>query len=267
MKSVRANGIDIAYEDCGSGPPLLLLHGFSLDHSMWAAQVEELQRSYRIIVPDLRGLGKTETPPEPFSIETMADDAAALLEAIDIPAAAVAGFSLGGYTLCQLLARHPLKVRAAAFVSTRAEADTAEGRERRTRIARLVIDEGMAPFAAAFIPQLFDPAYLSAHPFEVGRTQSVIESQRPNGIALVLDAMRQRLDMSFYLKDFTQPTAVIGGSADVLVPPQAMRDLHEGLPDSTIKLIGGVGHMSPVEAPEEVSFQLDQLMQRAGMWM
>jgi pimeloyl-ACP methyl ester carboxylesterase len=267
MKSVRANGIDIAYEDCGSGPPLLLLHGFSLDHTMWAAQVEELQRSYRIIVPDLRGLGKTETPPEPFSIETMADDAAALLEAIDIPAAAVAGFSLGGYTLCQLLARHPLKVRAAAFVSTRAEADTEEGRERRTRIARLVIDEGMAPFATAFIPQLFDPAYLSAHPQEVAQTQSVIESQRPNGIALVLDAMRQRLDMSFYLKDFSQPAAVIGGLADALVPPQAMRDLHEGLPDSTIKLIDGVGHMSPVEAPEEVSFQLDQLMQRAGMWL
>ena len=125
----------------------------------------------------------------------------------------------------------------------------------------------MASFAAAFIAQLFDPAYLCAHPQDAAQTQGVIESQRPNGTALVLDAMRQCLDMSFYLNDFTQPAAVIGGSADVLVPPQAMRDLHEGLPDSTIKLIDGVGHMSPVEAPEEVSFQLDQLMQRAGMWL
>ncbi len=267
MKSVRANGIDIAYEDCGSGPPLLLLHGFSLDHSMWAAQMEELQRSYRLIAPDLRGLGKTEAPSEPFSLETMADDAAGLLEAIDISAAAVAGFSLGGYTLLQLLARHPLKIRAAAFVSTQAGADTVEAREPRLRIARLVVDEGMEPFASAFIPQLFDPAYLAAHPREIAHTQSVIESQRPNSIALVLDAMRQRPDMRFYLKDFTQPAAVIGGLADALVPAQSMRDLHEGLPDCTIDLLEGVGHMSPVEAPEQVSFQLDQLMQRAGMWM
>lgn len=267
MKSVRANGIDIAYEDCGSGPPLLLLHGFSLDHTMWSGQMEELQRSYRLIAPDLRGLGKTKAPSEPFSLETMGDDAAALLEAIDIPAAAVAGFSLGGYTLLQMLARHPLKVRAAAFVSTQAGADTVEGRERRLRIARLVIDEGMKPFASAFIPQLFDPAYLASHPLEIADTQSVIESQLPNSIAQVLDAMRQRLDMRFYLNDFIQPAAVIGGLADALVPVQAMRELHEGLPDCTIELIENVGHMSPVEAPEQVSFQLDQLMQRAGMWM
>ncbi len=267
MKSVRANGINIAYEDCGSGPALLLLHGFTLDHSMWAAQVEELERSYRLIVPDLRGLGQTDVPPEPFSLETMADDAAALLEALDIPAAAVAGFSLGGYTLLQLLARHPLKVRAAAFVSTRAEADTEEASKRRIQMTRLAIDEGMEAFANLFVPQLFDPAYISAHPREVAQTQSVIESQRPNGIALLLDAMRQREDMTYYLKEFSLPCAVIGGLADMLIPAQAMRDLQESLPDCTIELIDGVGHMSPVEAPGQVSFQLDQLMQRAGMWL
>ncbi len=180
---------------------------------------------------------------------------------------AVAGFSLGGYTLLQLLARHPLKVRAAAFVSTRATADSAEAQERRVKTMRFVIDEGMEPFADAFIPQLFDPAYISAHPSEVAQTQNVIEGQRPNSIALLLDAMRQRADMSSYLENFNLPCVVIGGIADALVPAQEMRDLQEGLPDCTIELIEGVGHMSPVEAPAQVSFQLDQLMQRAGMWM
>ncbi|MDP6278984.1 MAG: alpha/beta fold hydrolase, partial [Nitrospinota bacterium] len=150
MKSTRANGITIAYEDRGSGPPLLLLHGFSLDHSMWAAQVEQLERSYRLIVPDLRGLGKTEKSSQPFSVADMADDAAALLEAIDIPAAAAAGFSLGGYVLAQLLVRHPLKVRAAAFVSTQADADTTERAEARVKTMRFVVDEGIEAFAEAF---------------------------------------------------------------------------------------------------------------------
>ena len=267
MKSIRANNINIAYEDCGSGPPLLLLHGFSLDLSMWSAQMEELQRSYRLIVPDLRGLGKTEDPIQPFSVADMADDAAALLEAIDIPAAAVAGFSLGGYILAQMLIRHPLKVRAAAFVSTQAGADTAERAEARVKTMRYVIDEGAKAFAEAFVPQLFSPTYAAAHPDEVGQTYEVISGQRPNSIAMLLDAMRQREDMTPYLDKINQPCVVIGGEGDALVSSLAMRNLQEGLSDCKIELIERVGHMSTVEAPDKVSFELDQLMQRAGMWM
>lgn len=268
MKFTRANGLTIAYEDRGSGPPLLLLHGFSLDHSMWAAQVAELERQYRLIVPDLRGLGKTEAPSASISIEDMADDAAALLEALDIPAAAVAGFSMGGYILAQMLVRHPLKVRAAAFVSTGGgNADPPEKQEARVKSMQYVIDEGTAAFADAFVPQLFAPAYAASHPDEVGQTQEVIEGQRPASIALLLDAMRQRGDVAYYLKDINVPCAVIGGEVDALVSAQIMRELHEILPGSTIDLIGGVGHMSPVEAPEKVSFALDQMMQRAGMWL
>lgn len=267
MKSICANNIQIAYEDCGSGPPILLLHGFSLNHAMWSAQVEALQRSYRLIVPDLRGLGETEDPVQPFSVADMADDAAALLGALDIPAAAVAGFSLGGYILAQMLVRHPLKVRAAAFVSTQAGADTAERAEARVKSMRYVIDEGAKAFAEAFVPQLFSPAYAASHPDEVGQTYEVISGQRPNSIAMLLDAMRRREDMTPYLKEINQPCAVIGGGGDALVPPHAMRDLQEGLPDCKIELIDGVGHMSTVEAPDKVSFELDQLMQRAGMWL
>jgi pimeloyl-ACP methyl ester carboxylesterase len=257
----------MAYEEYGSGPPLLLLHGFSLDHSMWRAQAEELQRSYRLIVPDLRGLGKSQDPSEPFTIEVMADDAATLMEAVDVSAAAVAGFSLGGYILLRMLARHPLKVRAAAFVSTHALADSPKRQADRLKTMRFVIDEGTQPFANAFIPQLFEPAYLSSHPQEVTETRRVIESQRPNSIALLLDAMRQRADMSIELRDFQVPSAVIGGVSDALVSLDAMKSLHEGLPDCSLTMIENVGHMAPVEAPGEVSFQLDQLMQRAGMWM
>ena len=268
MKSTRANGLTIAYEDRGSGPPLLLLHGFSLDHSMWAAQVAGLERQYRLIVPDLRGLGETEAPSAPISIEDMADDAAALLEALDIPAAAVAGFSMGGYILAQMLVRHPLKVRAAAFVSTGgANADPPERQEARMKSMQFVIDEGTAAFADAFVPQLFTPAYAASHPDEVGQTREVIEGQRPASIALLLDALRQRVDVAYYLKDIHVPCAVIGGEEDALISAQTMRELHEILPGSTVDLIGGVGHMSPVEAPEKVSFALDQMMQRAGMWL
>lgn len=267
MKSIRANNIQIAYQDEGGGPPLLLLHGFSLDHSMWAGQVEELQRSYRLIVPDIRGSGETENPSGAFSIETMADDAAALLEAINISAAAVAGFSMGGYILAQMLVRHPLKVRAAAFVSSGGtNADDPARQETRVKTMRFVIDEGAGAFADSFIPKLFSPTYLNSHPLEVDKTRSVIEGQLPGSIALLLGAMRERADVSHYAKNFAVPCAAIGGTEDVLVPLEVMEGLHESLADSTIELIHGAGHMTTVEAPEIVSDQLDRLMQRAGMW-
>ncbi|MDP6279338.1 MAG: alpha/beta hydrolase, partial [Nitrospinota bacterium] len=115
--------------------------------------------------------------------------------------------------------------------------------------------------------QLFYPEYTSSHPEEIAQTRGAIEGQRPASIALLLGAMREREDMSPYLKEVNQPCAVIGGADDALVSPQAMRDLQEGLPDCTIELIDGVGHMSTVEAPEIVSAELDRLMRRAGMWM
>lgn len=268
MRTVHAGGIDIAFEDHGSGPPLLLLHGYSLNHALWDAQVEALKDRYRLLVPDLRGLGETKhlDAGAPISIEQLADDAAAFLDALDISAAAVAGFSLGGYTLFQMAIRHPLKVRAAAFVSTSA-GDSPDKSEARLKIMRFISDEGSDAFATSFIPQLFAPASLSAIPSEVEKTREIIVSQDPVRLVMMMDAMRRRDDMHPRLHEITCPCAVIGGSEDALIPPAKFRDIHEGLPDATIDIIEGPGHMTPIEAPEQVSFALDQLMQRAGMWV
>jgi pimeloyl-ACP methyl ester carboxylesterase len=271
MKSIHANNIQIAYQDLGSGPPLLLIHGFSLDHSMWSAQAEELQRSYRLIIPDLRGSGETEDQGEPYSIETMADDAAALLEALGIESAAVASHSMGGFILVHMLVRHPSKVCSAGFVSTQAtSAGTSEPDAKfkmpdYKAMARFVTDEGSEAFAATFIPKLFSPGYIESHPSEVAQTRSVIEGQSPDSIALMLGALWQRPDMAAHLPDFDVPSFAVVGDEDAIVPVAAMKGIHDSLSDSVLEIIEGVGHLSPVEAPEKVSSLLDQLMQRAGV--
>ena len=267
MKTVSVNGIDIAYQESGSGPPLLLLHGFSLDHTIWAPQVETLQRSYRLLVPDLRGMGRTPHTEGQITIEMMADDMAAFLGALDINAAAVAGFSLGGYILLQMALRHPLKVRACGFISTRAAADSEEGKKVRLQHMQTVIDEGMAGFAGHFIENLFAPAYIDAHPLEIEATQKVVLSQIPDSIASLIDAMRRREELTPRLSEIAVPCVVFGGTGDALVPPAQMVELHEGLSDSVIEMVEGAGHTTPFECADRVSFQLDQMMQRAGMWM
>jgi pimeloyl-ACP methyl ester carboxylesterase len=95
----------------------------------------------------------------------------------------------------------------------------------------------------------------------------VIASQLPGNLVALLDAMRRREDMRPRLGEIRVPCAVLAGGQDQLIPVQTMQEIHEGLPDSTFEVIEESGHMAPVEAPERISFALDQLMRRAGMWM
>lgn len=267
MNTVSANGIQIAFEEAGSGAPLLLLHGFALDRGMWAAQAEALSGNYRILRPDMRGMGETTHDGGPITLEMMADDVAAFLAALEIDAAAVAGFSMGGYVLLQMAVRHPLRVRACGFISTRAAADSEEGKQARLAQMRAVIDEGMEPFAAHFLPQLFSPGYAAAHPREVEATKRVVAGQIPAHVAALIDANRRREDMTPRLGSVSVPCLVFGGTGDALVPPAQMEALREGLGDSAYEMVEGAGHMTPLECAERVNFQLDQLLQRAGMWM
>jgi pimeloyl-ACP methyl ester carboxylesterase len=174
---------------------------------------------------------------------------------------------MGGYALLHMLVNHPNKVRAAAFVSTRASADDPSKAEGRIRQMSFVRDEGAEAFAATLVPNIFSAPFAGAHPEVVEATRLVIAAQEPDNIALRAGAMRQRVDMTPRLSEITCPCAVIGGDEDRIVSPHAMKELHEGLPDSTFEMIEGVGHMSPLEAPDRVGFCLGQLMQRAGMWM
>ena len=247
MKTVSVNGIDVAYQESGSGPPLLLLHGFSLDHTIWAPQVEALQGSYRLLVPDLRGMGRTGHSGGPISVAMMADDMAAFLGALDINAAAVAGFSLGGYILLEMVLRHPLKVRACGFISTRATADTEEGKKVRLQHMQTVIDEGMAGFAGHFIESLFAPDYIAAHPLEIEATQKVVLSQIPDSIASAhRRAQEARGADAAPFGEIAVPCLVFGGTGDALVPHAQMTALHEGLGDSVIELVEGAGHTTPL---------------------
>lgn len=265
MRSVRVHGTKIAFGDWGDGPPLLLLHGFARDHTVWTAPVESLKGKYRLLVPDLRGMGESrDIPPGALiTMEQLADDSAALLDALGIQAAAVAGFSMGGYVLLQMLIRHPSKVRAAAFIGTRASADTpgkkAERLEQNVQLAK----EGMEPLARDYVQRLFSRAFSAANPQALEETFRNFASQNPLHIASLNEAMRARGDMTPRLREIRCPCVVIGGTEDRLVAPAAMAALHAELEDSVLDMVEGAGHMLPVETPERVAGALDKLVQRA----
>src|SRR5439155_13636424 len=124
----------VGYDDAGRGKPVVLLHAFPLARSMWRPQVEALRGEFRVIVPDLRGFGETGGFTGAPSVERMADDVAALLDALKVgEPVALGGLSMGGYVALAFARRHPGRLRALVLADTRAEADTADARANRDK--------------------------------------------------------------------------------------------------------------------------------------
>jgi 3-oxoadipate enol-lactonase len=250
---VDVAGRRLAVHTAGSGIPLLLLHGFPLDHSMWRGQ-EPLAERVRLIAPDQRGFGDS-TGAGPESIEQLADDAIALLDALHVTGRAViCGLSMGGYVAQHVAARHPDRVAALVLVDTKLEADTPEAREARADLAAKVGRIGQRIVADAMIPRL-----LAAIPSDAeGRARRAeIESllhrtilrQPVATIQAALAALAARPDMTDAMRRVTSPTLLVVGAEDVITPPSCLEAAEAIMPAARLLIVPGAGHMAPLEAP------------------
>ncbi len=250
------NGISLAYDDRGTGLPLLLIHGFPLSRSIWAPQLTALQGEFRVIAPDLRGFGESDAPDGPYSMDCFADDMIGLLDHLGIDRAVVGGMSMGGYVLMNMLARYPQRVSAACFMVTRAGADDEAGKERRLTLAREVLAKGPRIVTDAFNTILFSSRAgegSSALSAEVG---SIMARTSSRGLAGGLLAMRERPDFTPRLADVHIPSLVIGAEFDQAIPPEESRLLAEKLPHARLVIVPDAGHMAGMENPAVVNREL-----------
>ena len=123
MKKISINGIELAYERHGKGASLVLLHGYPLDHHLWDEVVPLLKDTFDLIIPDLRGFGKSTTVDTPYTMNDFASDLAGLLDQLGIQKVAVAGHSMGGYVALAFARLYPERVRGFALVSSQVLAD------------------------------------------------------------------------------------------------------------------------------------------------
>jgi pimeloyl-ACP methyl ester carboxylesterase len=245
------NGINMAWDDNGSGPAVCLIHGFPLDRRMWVPQVMALASAgYRVITPDLRGFGESNPPDGPYAMDIFADDLAALLCHLGIGRAVVGGMSMGGYVLLNMLERHPERVAAACFIVTRSGADDEAGKERRLNLASEVMISGPGIVADQFEKILFATKTAKARPELVAEVYGWMMEKDARGVAGGLLAMRERKDYTVLLKGFHLPALVIGAEEDQAVPADNARILAAGLPQGRLFIIPGAGHLANLEQPK-----------------
>jgi len=261
MSIARVRGIELAYEVSGAGTPVVLLHGFPFNRTLWREQVEALGERYRVVTLDLRGHGETTATRDAATMEEMAEDVAALLDELGVTARVVlGGLSMGGYVALAFARLFPERTRALVLADTRAQADTDEARAAREETALRALDEGMHTIADAMLPKLLAPATLAARPEIVARVREMIMNTDSQGAASALRGMAVRRDQTNFLREINCPALIIVGSLDSITPTADAELMHREIRGSRLEIIEGAGHVSNIERPAEFNRALEKFL-------
>jgi pimeloyl-ACP methyl ester carboxylesterase len=246
----QVNGITIAYSDQGTGLPIVFLHAFPLNRTMWAVQEHALSSQFRIITIDLRGHGESDAPLWRYTLEQSAGDVSALLGHLEIRRALFVGLSMGGYILFAFYRRYAARVKGLILADTKAQADTEEGKNGRFQLAQIAYKKGPSAIADVMIPKLLSPATIQTNPDLVQQVRAMIEGNQISGIAWDLMAMAERSDSVPRLSRITCPTQIIVGELDIATPPSDAKLMADQIPNARLAIIPHAAHLSNLEQPE-----------------
>ena len=260
MSKINVRGIEMGYDEAGSGTPVVLLHGFPFNRTMWSEQFEALMPRHRVLAPDLRGHGETSVTAEPATMEEMAKDVSALMEKLNISRAAVCGLSMGGYVALALYRMFPLRARALVLADSRPGADTEEARANREVQADKALQEGMAGIADAMLPKLLSPKTVARNPAVVARVREMILKMKPEGAAAALRGMAQRRDQTTFLSRIISPALILVGREDMITPLPEAELMHREIGGSRLVVIEDAGHVSNLEQPESFNPSLTKFL-------
>lgn len=247
MEKIDVNGIRLAYIREGSGMPLLLIHGYPLDHTIWNEVVPFLEKDFDLILPDVRGFGESTTVNLQYSMKDIASDFVALLDHLGIQSAALAGHSMGGYIALAFARLYPERVAGLALVASQASADAPENKKGRYKTAADVAEKGVGLVAEAMPPKL------SADVRVRGIVSELIQKQNKDGVIGALRAMAEREDSLVLFPSFEFPVVLIHGNADILIPIERAYEIKKIVSGAHLVELPAAGHMPMLEVPEETA--------------
>ncbi len=257
------NGIAVYEYGDKKQTPLIFIHGFPYNSTMWSQQIKKLKESYYCVAYDVRGLGDTPPGDGQFTMEMFVDDLFSVIDGLDLEKPVIAGFSMGGYIALRAIEREPDKFLALILSDTKSEADDDAGRLKRANAINTIDKEGMDKFASDFVPMTFG----QNAPQQIQETYNAIleqaKKESPIGVKGCLLAMAARTDTSLVLGNIQVPTLLLVGEQDTLTPPTVMQQMHERISNSEMITIPGAGHMTPIENPEVVTQSIQDFLAKS----
>jgi len=238
----------IAYDDFGTGVPVVFLHAFPLNRTMWEPQISALVAESRCISIDMRGFGESTAAP-PYSMDRYADDVAAVLDALQIQRAVIVGLSMGGYVAFAMWRRHRERIRGLVLADTRAGADTIETVGRRRELIEIAETQGSTAVANRQIAGLVGKTTRDKRPDIYDAAHRMMAEASVDGIVGALEAMIARPDSSETCATIDVPTLVSVGDEDVPTPAKESRTLSSLIAGSRLEILTQAGHLSNIERP------------------
>jgi 3-oxoadipate enol-lactonase len=259
MKEI-INGVSVFLEGNSGHKPIIFVHGFPFDHTMWRAQIDVFGEKYFCVSYDIRGLGESPAGDGQSTMESFVDDLELIIDELKLVKPVLCGLSMGGYIGLRALERFhnsvPMgeeKFSAVILCDTKAEADNNEGKLKRAAAIKRISTEGLAPFVKDFIANCYGDHYKQNHKEEFEKRIAKSSAFNPTGVKGSLLAMLGRNDTTEYLGKIKIPALIICGELDALTPPAVMKPMADKINGAEFVVIKNSGHMSPIETPDEVN--------------
>jgi pimeloyl-ACP methyl ester carboxylesterase len=247
---IKANGIEISYDDLGAGAlPVIFIHGFPFNKSSWQPQLDAMQEHFRVIAYDNRGFGQSQAGDEKLTVTLMANDLIKLMDSLEIDKAIICGLSMGGYIVLNAVTRFPDRFTAFVLCDTQCVSDTPEGAKKRYETAENIQKDGKEKFAEGFIGKLFAKETRATNASVQESITNMITTTSVPTLVAALDALAQRTETCTELKNVARPSLIICGEEDGITPPSQSEMMHKNLSGSEMVIIPNAGHLSNLEQP------------------
>lgn len=260
--NIKKNGISMFIEGGEAKTPVIFIHGFPFNHSMWNNQVSKFSSGYFCASYDIRGLGESDPDDGQYTIESFVDDLEMVMGEMKLINPVLCGFSMGGYISLRAVERMEGKFRGLILCDTKSASDTNEGKINRALGIKKINEEGAKKYVRDFISNCFCEYSLENKKELVRQTTAASEYFSPIGIKGCLLAMAGRTDTTEYLSKIAVPVLVLCGEEDNLTTPDVMMGMSDKIHNSEFYIIPKAGHLSPVENPDMVNRHIENFLNK-----
>ncbi|ANN19811.1 hydrolase [Amycolatopsis orientalis] len=265
MSTAELDGITVAYDDLGTGLPVVLVHGHPFNRTMWRPQAERFSREgYRVITADLRGYGETTVVPGKTGLDVFAKDIARLADRLGLGRFVLGGLSMGGQIVMEFHRTYPERVAGLLLADTSPQEETEEGKRVRNAMADRVLAEGLNPYADEVLTKMVSPENVRTMPDVAAHVLGMMRTTPREGAAAALRGRAERPDYRESLTKVAVPSLIVVGTEDEYTPVSDAELMHELMPGSTLAVIEGAAHMPNLEREAEFNAVFARFLKEIG---